>query len=114
MNEMNLRIKEIISSKGLNVSKLAESIGMPQVTVNNYMLGKRKISFEFISAILATYPDISAEWLLRGHGEMLISMRPEGNMVTEDIDKDFYAGLEELRRRVDDMERQVKENRQAI
>lgn len=37
------------------------------------MNGIRELSLTTINAILSTFPDISAEWLLRGKGEMLIA-----------------------------------------
>ena len=43
---------------------------MDATTFNNYMLGKRKPSLELAVAILRTFPDVSAEWLMRGEGTM--------------------------------------------
>lgn len=75
------RIKQIIDSRDLNlsgnVSYFAKTIRMEQTTVNNYIIGKRKMSLDFIVNILTSYPDISAEWLLRGEGPMLKSVQPE-------------------------------------
>lgn len=44
---------------------------MPQTTVNNYILGSRKVSFELIEKIANAYPELSLQWLTLGHGEML-------------------------------------------
>lgn len=68
---MNERLNEIvlIKCKG-NKAKLAQEIGMAHSTCHNYLSGDRKLSFEFVTAILRAYPDISAEWLLRGDGGM--------------------------------------------
>jgi len=69
------RIKELLYSSEFelhgNVSMLARTINMGQVAVNNYVLGKRKMSLDFVYNILASYPQISAEWLLRGEGTMI-------------------------------------------
>lgn len=66
------RIKEIIKEKfgerGENL--FSKEIGIPQVSLNNYTSGRRKVSYEVIDAILSTFPDVSAEWLLRGEGKM--------------------------------------------
>lgn len=76
---MKDRITQILNSRNFffngNVSVFARTIGMEQTTVNNYILGKRKMSLEFICKILSACPNISADWLLRGKGEMLISER---------------------------------------
>lgn len=67
------RIMEIRALKSKSVNAFAEMIGMPQATVNNYMLGKRKVSLEFIMTIVSSFEDISTDWLLRGKGPMLIT-----------------------------------------
>lgn len=80
---MTDRIKQILSSDNFrfngNVSVFARTLGMEQVTVNNYILGKRKMSLEFICNILKSFPQISAEWLLRGEGTMIKSTTNTNN-----------------------------------
>lgn len=65
------RIKAVVEcvARG-NTSLFARDISISQVTLNNYMLGKRKPSLEVCTKILSAFPDISAEWLLRGEGSM--------------------------------------------
>lgn len=73
------RIKEIIKEKfgerGENL--FSKEIGIPQVSLNNYTSGRRKVSYEVIDAILSAFPDVSAEWLLRGEGKMYKSEMAE-------------------------------------
>lgn len=65
------RINEILRTKCKdNISNMSREIGIHQTTLNNYFLKKRKPSLEFVEAILHSYEDISAEWLLRGTGTM--------------------------------------------
>lgn len=65
------RIKAVVDcvARG-NTSLFARDISISQVTLNNYMLGKRKPSLDVCLKILSAFPDISAEWLLRGEGSM--------------------------------------------
>ncbi len=67
------RVGTVIGNKKLSRTAFSKLIGMPQTTVNNYILGIRSISFEFAERILEAFPDISAEWLMRGKGNMCIS-----------------------------------------
>ena len=62
------RLNELIEAKcgDRGASNFSKLIGIHQVTLNNYILGKRKLSLEVIEAVLNTFPDVSAEWLLRG------------------------------------------------
>ena len=65
------RLRLLIEDKGYNPKTFAEKIGMAQRTINNYVNG-RFPSYEAIHAILQTFPDVSAEWLMRGEGPMYI------------------------------------------
>ena len=65
------RILKICDHLGMSVSSFASSIGVNQVTLNNYKLGKRKPSLELIEKITKKYPQVSAEWLIRGIGQMM-------------------------------------------
>jgi phage repressor protein C with HTH and peptisase S24 domain len=62
------RLNELIEAKcgERGATAFSKLIGIHQVTLNNYILGKRKLSLEVIEAVLNTFPDVSAEWLLRG------------------------------------------------
>ncbi len=75
---MNKRIKELVNAK-FNGSILAFSkvLDMPQTSVNAMISGKMKISQKLIVAIATTFPDLSAEWLLRGKGAMLLTDTPK-------------------------------------
>jgi transcriptional regulator with XRE-family HTH domain len=70
--EVNDRIKLLIEAKAKSERDFALRIGINQATLNYYTSGKRKLSLETIYAILDTFPDVSAEWLLRGNGAMAI------------------------------------------
>lgn len=67
------RIKELQQNSTMSKSAFAEFIGMEQTTLNNQFLGKRGISIDLITNIARSFEDISAEWLLRGSGTMIIS-----------------------------------------
>ena len=64
------RIKELISETNLSVRAFALRCGMRQQTFDMQIKGSRGISIETISAILTAFPYVSAEWLLRGEGDM--------------------------------------------
>ena len=70
--EIVQRIKTLISEKNRTVNSFANEIGIAQRTLNNYVLLGRLPSYETLHAILHTFPDVSAEWLMRGEGDMLI------------------------------------------
>lgn len=72
-NTVKDRILYIITHYSLSVKKFAEILGMPQTTVNGYVTGTREPKMDFVIAIINRFENISAEWLMRGNGEMLKS-----------------------------------------
>lgn len=63
------RIKKIINDKKVTIKSIART-DTERVNITRQLNGQVKVSFETINRILEVFPDISAEWLLRGHGEM--------------------------------------------
>lgn len=66
------RLRAIISFYGLSDRAFAIKCGLKQPTLDKQLKGLRAISMETIVAILNTFGDISAEWLMRGVGDMMI------------------------------------------
>ena len=67
------RIKEIITYYSLSNRAFAIKCGLKDNTFINQLNGVREVSLNTINAILLSFEDISAEWLLRGKGQMLLS-----------------------------------------
>lgn len=65
------RIKEYIDCKGISVSAFEKSIGMSNASFGKSLKNKGAIGSDKLENILKIYPDINAEWLLTGRGEML-------------------------------------------
>ena len=70
--DITLRIKALIDDKGYTVNSFAREIGIAQVTLNNYVRLGRLPAYETLYAILHRFTDVSAEWLMRGEGNMYI------------------------------------------
>lgn len=81
------RIKEVIAYYKLTDRAFAIKCGIKQNTLSRQLNGVSEISVPTINAILDNYDDISAEWLLRGKGEMLISANQSKDENTERISR---------------------------
>ena len=66
------RIKEVIALSGLSDRAFASKCGIKQNTLSRQLGGVSEVSASTINAILDNYEEISAEWLLRGKGSMLL------------------------------------------
>ena len=71
MEQIITRIRQFLETRKLSVNQLAKEIGMEQTTVNRQLTGARAVSLTLVTAILSRFPDVSAEWLLRGRGGMV-------------------------------------------
>lgn len=72
MEEIISRIKDYIEYRKISVNAFAKEIGdMSPQTIRQYLNGKRSsVSLEFVYNILKTDEKLSAEWLIRGRGDM--------------------------------------------
>lgn len=72
VNFMIDRIKEVIAYSGLSDRAFALKCGIKQNTLSRQLGGVSEVSASTINTILDNYQEISAEWLLRGKGSMLL------------------------------------------
>lgn len=70
---MNERIRKIAKDRCGSVSALARAIGKSQANLDQYINGRVKIPLALVEDILEAFPEVSAEWLIRGKGAMIIS-----------------------------------------
>lgn len=88
------RLKSVIAEKSNSASDFSKKIGVAQTTLSNQMKSPRGISVDVVMLTLEHFPDISAEWLLRGKGEMLISDNlPKFHGLESDSELDVHASL---------------------
>ena len=67
------RLKKYIDYKGISISAFERSIGMSNASFGKSLKNGGSIGGDKLEKILSVYPDINAEWLLTGAGEMLKS-----------------------------------------
>lgn len=71
-NTINARIRELIQFSGITDNAFAKKIGITQSVIASMFQRGTEPSAKVITSILCTYEEVSAEWLLRGKGDMLI------------------------------------------
>lgn len=79
---VNERIIAIIHESGLSAKGFAEKIGILQQTLYNYIQKDREPNYTVLLKTLQSFPEISAEWLITGKGEMLKSETPVSDTPT--------------------------------
>jgi plasmid maintenance system antidote protein VapI len=66
------RLEEFRDHAGITLNAFSTKIGMDQSTLHYQFHGKRALSLDTVLNTLANFDVLSAEWLLRGEGDMII------------------------------------------
>ena len=88
---MNERVSSILKHFKLSSSQFADEIGVQRSSVSHVLSGRNKPGFDFIKKMLSKFPEISAEWLITGAGEMLKKMSLKEKELFESEDERKYG-----------------------
>lgn len=108
------RIKDILKAHGYSVLKLSNGNPSLQVKLNKHINGNTTISLETIELILSTFPNVSAEWLLRGTGDMFLDGSSTGESRNEEqssTTERVAGGVPSTETYIADLQRQIAELR---
>lgn len=116
------RVKCVLEDKSISVNALSKQINVAQATLNPQLRGDRTLAANIVEKILEAFPDVSAEWLMRGVGTMysnqdaddssyMVSEEPKHDIIHEVIPEQEYhqddsvwkAKYEELEKRYDQL-----------
>lgn len=116
LDELRDRVKLLMVKKhvtSLNFWAEEQLEGMNQPTVHRIMTGKAKPSLEFIRSILDLYPEVSAEWLLRGNGTMH-DATTEKSIDNEAILRNMKLDLETAEKKLARQSEEINDLREII
>lgn len=108
------RIRLFMDRMEFNETQLSVSIGVSPVNVNRW-LRNTTMPMSLIYKILECHPNLSAEWLLRGKGEMFITDDKGNSTVFDKLlssitscgDSQYYESLLDMRdKRIRELERE--------
>lgn len=113
------RIKTLKDHYGLSTRALAIKCGLNQPTLDRMLKGINALNLNCVSSILIAFPEISAEWLLRGEGEMVkqdastkeLERIGKLNNVVETLQEVIdvkNATIDQLGDRINQLENQIK------
>lgn len=90
------RVKRILENKSISVNALSKQINVAQATLNPQLRGDRTLAANIVEKILNAFPDVSAEWLMRGVGTMYVKEDVEysSSMVAETPCRDEPKAVE--------------------
>lgn len=67
---MNNRLKQFLAAENISQSQFADSIDVVRASVSHVLSGRNNPSYDFIKAIMKSYPSLNMEWLILGKGKM--------------------------------------------
>ena len=70
------RIKQLMQDNELGAAAFADTIGVQRSSISHILSERNKPSLDFILKILYAYPNVSAEWLLKGTGSENVMNNP--------------------------------------
>lgn len=72
-NERFIKIVKVLKTLNIvrNSQQICDMIGVDRSIFSKIMNGKRQISQYYVDKLCETFPEVNAEWLLTGEGEML-------------------------------------------
>ena len=78
MNDVkfNDKLRCMLDYFGMSQNAFAAKANLNRVMINNYLNGSQP-TYETLSNLLNAFPQISAEWLMRGEGSMLKENTPK-------------------------------------
>jgi len=68
---MNKRLKAFLTFRGSTLAQLERDIGIGAGTLSKAVKNNKTIGADKVMKILQFYTDLSAEWLMRGEGDMI-------------------------------------------
>lgn len=108
------RLNRLVKESGMSESAFAESVNVVQVTLNRQLSGKRSVSSDTILSVLQNQKDLSAEWLLRGEGEMYKTTELPPVDVTSEESIEHSAEIARLVREKNEMADIIEEQKEEI
>lgn len=102
--EINQRIADIINYYGIEQKELAKKIDVTAATISKIVKGLSIPGGRILVQVLEQYPDISAEWLMRGQGDMLINKSKLGNQETTITQTQYQDLLRRFEKLANDFE----------
>lgn len=79
------RIKQFFTNIGENISSVERKCGFSPNSLRASLDRGSAIGSDKLAAILVAYPDISAEWLFRGEGEMAKNTQTVGDITNSNV-----------------------------
>lgn len=118
--ELKGRINKVLKEHNLSRNQLSVGSGLSQTAVNNQtsdgvkQTNKAKVSLELVMHVLDTFPDVSADWLLRGKEPATMENVVAGDQNIANNQNSTINGMEVIRSLTDQLAEKDKQINRLI
>jgi len=95
---MKINLQELITRLNVTATQFAENIGVQRSSISHFLSGRNNPSLDVLRKILMAYPQINAQWLISGEGDMMKSDVSSPNISIEapsPIENNLFSPVED-------------------
>lgn len=107
--EVLQRILEVLRQSSISETQFAKRIGVNQKTLNQQFKEERSLSLETVLSTLRAFEDISAEWLLRGKGNMYNTENSIPDIKTGDMQSVYETVVRDKDEQIEKMKAEINQ-----
>ena len=107
--EVLQRILEVFRQSSISETHFAKRIGVNQKTLNQQFKEERSLSLETVLSTLRAFEDISAEWLLRGKGNMYNTENSIPDIKTGDMQSVYETVVRDKDEQIEKMKAEINQ-----
>lgn len=67
---MHTRLKQFLAAENLTQAQFADRIKIGKANISHVLAGRNKPGYDFITAIMSSFPQLNINWLFFGTGKM--------------------------------------------
>ena len=109
---MKERLVKLMDYLGFSATRFADEIRVQRSSISHILSGRNNPSYDFIVKTIGRFPDINAEWILTGKGNMLKSERYSGDNPEPSLFSQISAGIKDPVKRDKTSDLNQKQNQQ--
>jgi transcriptional regulator with XRE-family HTH domain len=87
---MHNRLKQFLAAENISQAQFADRIKIGKANVSHVLAGRNKPGYDFISAMMAGFPQLNINWLFFGTGKMYSSTPSVSNSVDHDSQDSIF------------------------
>lgn len=107
--EVLQRILEVFRQSSISETQFAKRIGVNQKALNQQFKEERSLSLETVLSTLRAFEDISAEWLLRGKGNMYNTENSIPDIKTGDMQSVYETVVRDKDEQIEKMKAEINQ-----